>query len=235
MAARHIGLPQGLTEQPGRRISINKTGLFTCLTRFTCDASNLVQLIPPIGSQHPEFRFATLDEITGVSEEGDRAALDCIYKGMSPGNSGAGSERPTYRLIASTREEPLATHKRYKPLTRQDIQKARAFVDEMDPSAPMPTFSNQELGVELVGKMLRGQESYLARGLIWREESSSDTAWSSIDDVGKISVPAGNPPSNGTGNWLLSSMEQEQQGEAFKKSREWQASDPAGWDPDFYT
>jgi hypothetical protein len=230
--AKFAGVGSGLTEQPGWKITVTRDGMTTITTQFACRAELLIDLLPPIGAKHNRFSFASLDEITGVREEGDLAKIDCVYRGTQPG-VGQGTQAATYQLIAQTKEEPIETHERYKDVSLQDLKKIRYYIDNAEGNAALPTFSDPK-ATELLEKKLRGQEVYLQRNLVWRETITSSASIGSIENVGKISVPVGGAPGNGTGNWLLSSNEQEKQGSAYRRVREWMASGHEGWDTDIY-
>lgn len=230
MSVKHVGISPALEEQPKYKFTKNRSGLVTILTAYACPASLMVDLMPPIGAEHSRFRFATLDEITGVREEGDLAFIDCVFKGPEPGS---GSEpvaaTRSYQLVASTREEPIETHTLFKTIEPANIALVRKAVQD---GKPPPILVGPPL--DLYYKLARGQESFMRRGVVWRETSTSAASFGTISNVGKIDTPPGGAPSNSPGNWILLSVEQSKEGSAFKQIREWMASGPEGWDPDIY-
>lgn len=231
MSARHIGLPPGSNESPGWTFTIDNTGLFTLKTTVSCHIDNIMDLAPPIGTPHPRFSFAVLDEISGAREEGDLGKIDCVYKGQQPGKNPEQESPPVYQLVASTREEPLELHDRYKDVSLDDLATIKEVIDgKKKPSAAGLTGR----ALELLTKKLRGQESYLRKAVVWRETTTSSAGFNSLGSVGFIDNPPG-APSNSPGNYLLLSMDQKKQGSAWERVREWMASGKEGWDAEIYT
>lgn len=232
MSARHVGVPKARTEQPGRRLTISIDGVATLTTIYEVPADMLVSLLPALGSKHPDFATLLLHEITSTSEEGDMATMTCVYKGVSPAGGG-GESRPVYELINSTGQEPLATHPLFKDLTPQDFRDVEKAIDNPTDGLS-PAFTGAKLKYYL--KRSAGVESYLVRGVVWRETKVGPTAYTNAAQVGKIDTPPGNPPSLGdTANWLLIGATATKEGGAWRSTRDWQASGPKAWDPDLFS
>lgn len=92
-------------------------------------------------------------------------------------------------------------------------------------------------------KVVEGWRTYLAPSIEWTKNTTNKDGLTQaiVDDLGKISVPDGNPlkPSQGTYNWLLVGLSENRTDndtgdEAITFSATWQLSESGGWDADVY-
>ena len=79
--------------------------------------------------------------------------------------------------------------------------------------------------------------SYDSPTFFWRKTWQSEVGLkaSDLNDLGKVSVPDGDPPeAGGTRDWRLVDASQENRGALFDNSLEWELSERGGWDSNLY-
>ena len=83
----------------------------------------------------------------------------------------------------------------------------------------------------------QGIISYDSPTFFWRKTWQSEVGLLAADlnDLGKVSVPDGDPPEpGGTRDWRLVDASQENRGALFDNSLEWELSERGGWDSNLY-
>lgn len=227
---KQTSIPSGLIEQTGTTYKMDREGVVTIKVPYETKNEDYVRLLPPVGAQHPRYGFATLEDVEAIEDFGGITKVVITYKGTDPNEDPTRKAAPVRRILANTREEPLETHQRYKDVTLNELATIRDVLEgRKKPSEAGLTGMAQEL----LEKRLRGQESYLNRATVVRQSTTDNSGVTSINNVGTIDTPPG-APANGSGNWLLTSVEDEQQGDSHKVDKEWMASGDEGFDPDIY-
>jgi hypothetical protein len=186
-------------------------------------------LPPELGSQ-----------TTAAVTEGDLAEITCTYAGAEERPEEDEKANAGYTMGLSLSEEPILSHIRYKDLDakeRENIQLIISGKEQDDQGNKLRDKVVSGLGVEVLGKIDRGQTSCYSPRVTWRESWVRDkpAAAAELNDIGNISNPNGPAPNLAGGrNWLLNGVTQTQEGKSFRLEMEWLASDRGGWDPDIY-
>lgn len=215
---------RGAIPQPRETGSIDRFGLAT-LTRFQkIEYARMFALMPSPGSLHPVFRTMGLSKVTwNRSDGGAFVDASLLYEGFI-----GRLPEPTYELTLDTSEDPIATHQQ--------------FVEQLGGTADAPL--NDAIFDEQTGAFvdfaatsdLAGVRSFLQGGATWTETAFSITRPVNLGDVGRISNPAGNPPTTigGSRNWLLLGAGYTRRGFIFQSRRVWKLSGRGGWNPLIY-
>ena len=94
-----------------------------------------------------------------------------------------------------------------------------------------------DLGTEALAKIERGQVSWYAPKVTWRESwvRSHAVAAAELNHIGCIDTPNGPVPELANDRaWLLNGVTQTHEGKSFRLEMEWLSSDRGGWDTDIY-
>lgn len=168
---------------------------------------------------------------------------------------------PTYRLEGRLRDLPLAEHPKFKALTLPDEKLLLGTVLNGDailsgnkaiaPSFPDGVYEyvKNDAGEEItlssndalsIAQLIKdGITSFQSPVFVWIEIAEGDSGLTSgqISNLGLIdNNPRGLPfTAPGGREWMLSSATQEQQGELYRTTLEWTASERGGWDEFLYT
>lgn len=242
MKSKHIGIPAGLVLQPGATISVDAEGKWSSTLTYLAKREGLARYIPAIGTPHPDFSFMVLSGVSVTVGEGDVAEVVCNFAGTDEGNRNKGKASTVYTLGVATSEEPLLSHNRYQHLPDAEREALRNIGSGKEDDAQGNSFRSQvssEIGKEILKRFDRGQTSYLAPKITWRQSWVQDTKLdnSDLNDIGNVSSPEGNPPTLAQGrNWLCTAISQTQESQkAFRIEIEWMASDRGGWDDKVYS
>lgn len=180
------------------------------------------------------------------------------FKGFSAsGTGGPDTPAPQYQLRGSLGSRSILEHPtvvalgeadrmllhdliygRYQYLWRDN--KVQYFVYPDDPSAleendVQPSGGDATTFAKLI---LQGIRTYLHPTFTWskRWQDRDEHAAATLNNLGKIDSPDGDPPDPGTGrDWLLVNANQRDSGALYDLALDWQLSDDGGWDPDLYS
>jgi hypothetical protein len=230
-AATYLNIPAGqTTETQGRRIVVHGDGMWQIDIPLECRAADMVTLIPSRYSTLVEFPFCGMDEVSSIEAEGDVVSMILTYKGI-PTPTGL----PTYQTIRTASQEPLESNPLFLSLTQAELKYIAAYLQ--NPGAVVTVYDLSPAGLALLARKLRGQTDYLACGITYRQSYPSQTDISSDDQagVGFIAAPPGNPATPAYCDWLYIGAESDQEGNAYRISKEWRLSALGGWDSYIYT
>lgn len=238
---RHVSIQPGrLYPQPGYSVQIDKEGKWTATQVFLCHRNSAVSLMPRPGTVHPEINFIEVSQAVANFTEGDLAEITCTYAGAEDKPEEDEKANAVYTMGLSLSEEPILSHIRYKDLDgkeREAIQLIISGKEKDDEGNKLRDKVESNLGIEVLGKIDRGQTSYYSPRVTWRESWVRDkpAKASELNDIGNIATPNGPAPGLAGGrNWLLNGVTQTQEGKSFRLEMEWLASDRGGWDPEIY-
>lgn len=236
---RHVSIQPGkLYPQPDYSLSVDREGKWTATQVFLCHRNSITQVMPRPGTPHPEIPFISVDNATAQVSEGDIAQITCNYAGTD--NTSNDPAKTTYSLGLSLSEEPLLSHKKFKDLTKEEIEALQAIISGKEADSSGGAYKDKvtsALGKKALEKIQRGQTSYYSPKVTWRQSTvrRASAASSDVNKIGQIDQPDGRQPNVGDGRtWLLNGVTQTQEGSAYRIEREWIASDPGGWDEDIY-
>ena len=158
-------------------------------------------------------------------------------------------EHPKFKKLKEDNEDE------FNALSRIYSGDARPYTTTAGPQAVEQNFDGQwvivtkdddtelvfttEDGIEFYKLLQNGQTTYQATAYVWTEttEGREKLDKTEVEDLGYIyDDPRGFPftlPDDR--NWLLTSASQEQQGELYRTTIEWMASEPEGWNEFLYT
>jgi len=168
---------------------------------------------------------------------------------------------PTYRLEARLVDLPISEHPKFKALSNANekyllgrMLKGDCTIGSSGTKATETTFFGDtafikdEDGNEITlvtadavafGEKIRdGITSYLYPTYVWMEitQGNSGITHAELSELGQIATPRGNPPTaGGARDWMLVSASQQQQGELYNTTLEWQLSERGGWDELLYS
>jgi len=238
----HVAIQPGrLYPQPDYSVQIDQEGKWTVTQVFLCHRSSAVALMPRPGSTHPEVPFVAVSNTATKVTEGDLAEITCTYTGAEAKDEEDEKANAVYTMGLSLSEEPILSHHRYKDLDpgeREAIQLILSGKEKDDRGNKLRGKVVSGPGLEILGKIDRGQRHYYSPRVTWRESWVRDkpAKAAELNDIGNISVPSGPAPELAANrNWLLNGVTQTQEGKSFRLEMEWLASDRGGWDPDIYT
>ena len=151
----------------------------------------------------------------------------------------------TYQINGSTSQEPLATHKMFKPegtkaVTVDEWKKWKIW--EADPhdielAGWKPDAEGNSDGIKAYyAYRNRGIEDYLV-GTVTMRVTTEETSSPSLATLGKIASPANAPTLPNSRTWLCVGIDGERTAfgnSRWKVTREYRASAPGGWDTDIY-
>jgi hypothetical protein len=236
---RHVSIQPGkLYPQPDYSISVDREGKWTATQVFLCHRNSITQVMPRPGTPHPDISFISVDNATAQVSEGDIAQITCNYAGTD--NTSNDPAKTTYSLGLSLSEEPLLSHKKFKTLSKEEIEALQAIISGKEADSSGGSYKDKitsELGKKALAKIQRGQTSYYSPKVTWRQSTvrNASAANSDVNKIGQIDQPDGRQPNLGNErNWLLNGVTQTQEGRAYRIEREWIASDAGGWDADIY-
>ena len=239
--SKQVNIQQGvLYPQPDYSLSIDKEGKWTGTYTYLCHRLSITQLLPRPGTAHPECSFIGVDSATAKVIEGDLAEITCNYAGTEARTPEQEKNSMVFSMGESLSEEPILTAFRYKDLPDAEKEALQAIMagKDKDGSTTYKSKVTSDRGKECLAKITRGQVSYYSPKVTWKASVTRNSGVTAADlnKVGKISSPFGPCPSLADNrNWLFNGVNQSQEGKAFRIEWEWLASDPGGWDPDFYT
>lgn len=238
---KHVAIQPGrLYPQPDYTIQIDKEGKWTVTQVFVCHRNSAILLMPRPGALHPDVPFVAVSQSTAAVTEGDLAEITCTYTGAEEKEEENEKSSAVYTMGLSVSEEPILSHQRYKDLEdeeREAIQLILSGKEKDDQGAKLRDKVESEVGVEVLGKIDRGQTSYYSPRVTWRESWVRDkpAKAAELNDIGNVSSPSGPAPGLAGGrDWLLNGVSQTQEGKSYRLEMEWLASDRGGWDPDIY-
>lgn len=236
---RHIAIQPGrLYPQPDYSIAVDREGKWTASQVFYCHRNSITQVLPRPGTPHPEIPFIWIDTVNVQVSEGDLAKITCNYAGTD--NADLSPDKTTYSLGLSLSEEPILSHEKFRDLDDDEKEALQAIIagrDKDEAGEPYRDRIESAAGLKALEKILRGQNSYYSPRVVWRQSTVRNASAASQDvrKIGQIDSPNGREPSLSDGrNWLLNSVTQTQEGNAYRIEREWISSDRGGWDPDIY-
>jgi hypothetical protein len=236
---RHVSIQPGkLYPQPDYSVAVDREGKWTASQVFLCHRNSITQVMPRPGTPHPEIPFISVDNVTAQVSEGDIAQITCNYAGTD--NTAADPAKTTYSIGMSLSEEPLLSHKKFKSLPVAEKEALQAIISGKEKDASGSAYKDKvtsEAGKKALEKIQRGQTSYYSPKLTWRQSTvrKASAASSDVRKIGQIDSPDGRQPSlDESRNWLLNSVTQTQEGNAYRIEREWISSDAGGWDEDIY-
>tara|TARA_R110000765_G_scaffold372389_1_gene462797 strand:+ start:923 stop:1753 length:831 start_codon:yes stop_codon:yes gene_type:complete len=118
-------------------------------------------------------------------------------------------------------------------LKMRNGDQTNAFIAVMKPTEIQPAGK----AVTFCQLASHGIISYDSPTFFWRKTWQSEVGLLAADlnDLGKVSVPDGDPPeAGGTRDWRLVDASQENRGALFDNSLEWELSERGRWDSDLY-
>jgi len=235
----HVSIQPGqLYPQPDYSLAVDREGKWTATQVFLCHRNSITKLMPRPGTPHPEIDFILVDTVTAQVSEGDIAQITCNYAGTD--NDSNDPKKTTYALGLSLSEEPILTAKKFRDIPDAEKEALQGIISGKDKDSSGSLYKDMvtsTLGKKALQKILRGQTSYYSPKVTWRQATvrNSSAASADVKKIGQIDTPDGREPKLEDGrNWLLNSVTQSQEGNAFRIEREWISSDAGGWDEDIY-
>jgi hypothetical protein len=201
-----------------------------------------------------KFAFLTVTSWDIADEEGEVSLVRVNYTGSASATYGESSlspdALPVYRLSGTLVDAPLAEHPKWKALTAADKIRLGYLMDgtyKLNSSNKLGVVGedgafnqfgaenqlasgNAEKFAELIAS---GVMTYVRPSLTWSEtaQGNDPLTQAQINKLGKVSNPRGDPPEpTGGRDWMLTSASQEQSGDLYQTSLEWQLSDEDGHD-----
>ncbi len=230
-------------------------GKWTGSESFTCKLTEATTLIPSNGTQCqlPGWSFMLVSSVKVSNIEGDLAQVTCEYGGFQDGDGDDESEPDyTYELGITTSEQPIETNHYFHEVSQEELQIIQnvksgqlrqvkdtpyTYQNSSDHEYAVKFEVTSEIGRELVDYVLKGVESFLQPGQIWRVSFTSKhlPSASILNGVGKI-TSAINAPSVGAGrNWLFIGCNVTETAKVYSISYEWMLSGEGGFDENLYS
>jgi len=227
-----------------------KVSSFSSVQSSFANGVLLSSLDPAIPEPFDDFLRVSDVEITRV--EGDFYVLAVTATGSSTGQFDGGeigaNALPTYLLAGGLTDAPFAQHPKFKALTlterlylgmqmqgdtlyNDDRQSFGNWRDDTNEWIPLSAQTLSEDCIEFAKLINSGESTYRKPVLTWTEttEGKDPLANDQINKLGKISSPRGSPPEpSGIRNWMLSNASQDQQGELYRTTLEWELSEEEG-------
>lgn len=213
---------------PGSTYEVGENGIASLSESYSCNADDLMSLIPLRGAAHSRFPNLTLKEVQSVTLELQMARYTLKYTGLGAGWVGGegdvGFPPPVYSLTRSQGAEPIATHPNF------DLMKAAAGASGVahDPNGIFLGFTDSSEVRSLVGV-----SDYLRFGAVF-SKSSVQSLKPSLSGVGFIDNPPSAPSVAEGFNWLKIDASYEEEGRVYAVNESWMLSARGGWDPLIY-
>ena len=211
------------------------------------------------------YSFLTIESVTPSYEPGELVRLTVNYTGAgnfqydSATESGINSAAlPVYRLDCRLRDLSITKHPKFAALTDEQKFALTGIIEGRYQASTTYLKAQYLVGEELrdiknasgdviefsgdaqtfCQKIAEGETTYLAPTVSWTEsvEGNSGLNNNQLNTLGKISTPRGNPPkASGTRDWMLTDVSQQQQGDLYRTTIEWQLSEKGGHDSFLYS
>lgn len=224
------------------RTSANDDKASTSAT-YTDNFEGWTSRLPQLGSPDPYLIGFGLIEIDATRVEGDLIQVTLKYESHTaqyPGRDPNAAKTKRYSAEITNGEEHILTHNRYgENLTETELKALLAISNGTEDKQTGEQYADDittALGLEVLAKIRKGNNARKTAGLIWIEESTTDT----LADINFAQINKTQQPPGGVGgtaaNWLYlgSPARETDQGGTYKLTKRWEFS-PDGWDPDLYT
>lgn len=203
---------------------IKDDGSATGSVKYRCDAAMVVQLLPAIGSRHPDHEAVFCHERTITILENSVAEIACEYLGIL--------RDPTdyqVEFIGNVSEEPIETHKEFVSKiggSPSQPKNSAVFDAETGEFLGFPSDAPQNLG---------GVRGYLNPTSTVRVSWFTKSTATGLYTLGDIAMPPGgvpNPPESR--NWLKTNWSRRAFGPVYQITEEYTASGKRGWNSLIY-
>lgn len=223
----------------------DEKGLWTGTQIFYVRVETIATDLPARYTAHPVFSVMFVDKVRFSGSKAGWAKVTAEYVGLffeTEGTEEPAADDPNVRYVLgiSLSEEPLETHSRYvAELTAIQIQTASEWAKnppktDGEPEEP-DTAGWPALQIELYEFLSKGVTSYRSPRPTWTKSWVSSSRPASLNKVGKIDTPSGNPPTPGVGRtWLNTGLTSTQSGLVFENEESWELSGLGGWITEIY-
>jgi hypothetical protein len=194
---------------------------------YRCNLDDIFTLLPAKDAVNVLNANLLCKSATWAGIGAGLAEYSAAYSGFAAGPSNIATAKPVYRLGYIQRTEPLNAHPDFETAIKTAIG-ATAYNESFDDQFRFVAISNSSSVAAL-----RGASEYLDFGLAWQETRlevgpPDSTKINRIYTTGQLPGPA--IPAIPTGrNWLLTSIEGEQEGTVWRNVRTWVLSGRNGW------
>ena len=203
------------------------------------------------------WSFLYLKSVSVGESEGGYSRIRVNYSGFvnADGYGGSGSAIygvTTYGLSGSVSQRSIIDHPSVVALDDTERKKLGMLLDggiyydvtsekyrqetTLKPFGDEITFTAGD-SATFAAKIVMGRTTFDSPTILWneyREQAVALTA-SELNDIGKVSTPAGSPPAvTGSRDWKLNSATQDWDGVKYRISRQWELSLAGGWDSETY-
>ena len=240
----------------------DESGQWTASHTFKCRLQDVLNVIPRKGDSCTNNGWTPLKFITStVAEEvgSPWAMVTCIYKGAISSDDGSEEDEDTilktYNTNTSAQSEPIESHPNFAAMTAAEWVHIAEYKSEIiyhDQDAPelfkrkkqnddgTETIEDVTLSLptkDLITALDKGFTSWFSPRTTHtvRYTSSNDVAAALMAKVGLIAInPDGAPALPAGATWLFMGANTDNIGEVRSIELEYLASNPNGWDTDYY-
>lgn len=237
--------------------TLDESGRWTATHSFKCRLQDVLSVIPEKGDACTHNGWGLLEFNTAtVSEEAGSAwaMVTCIYKGTTISDDGSGGEDailPTYNTNTSAQSEPIESHPNFSTMTAAEWVDIADYKNETiyhDPDIPEAFKRVKQNGdiedvtlslptTDLIAALDKGFTAWFSPRTTHtiRYTSSNDVAGALMAKVGLIvPTPDGAPELPAGATWLFMGANTDNSGGVRDIELEYLASNPNGWDEDYY-
>ncbi len=239
----------------------DESGQWTASHTFKCRLQDVLSVIPKKGDActHDGWSLLKFNTATVSEEPGSAwAMVTAIYKGATSSDDGSETGDdvlPTFNTNTSAQSEPIESHPNFSTMTAAewvhitDYKEGAIYHDPDDPEAfkwrkpdDDGDFNIEDITlsiptIQLIDALDKGFVSWFSPRTTHtiRYTSSNDVSGALMAKVGLIvSTPNGAPPLPAGATWLFMGANTDNSGGVRDIELEYLASNPNGWDTDFY-
>jgi hypothetical protein len=210
----------------------------TLTRRWRGTYAQIIAQMPAIGSVDGSWTVRSVDP---QKQPGDQGMVSVTYEGTGAGVGDNTLPADEADLQGSDMSPRLERHPRYAPITEAGMKLVRTAVDSPEQAladAALAELSGSALALELIEKLLRGQETYYL--------ASYTYTWTSFSWTFPVATPAGKrqaplgpyaaylAPLTGAGwSWLRVADNVYGTG-MYRTTRVWMGAPGGHWDEDIY-
>ena len=240
----------------------DESGQWTASHSFKCNLRDVLNVIPVQGDSCTNDGWSLLkfNSATVAEEVGSPwAMVTCIYKGAISSDDGSEFDEDeilkTFNTNTSAQSEPIESHPNFAAMTAAEwvhISEYKSEIIYHDPEDPelfkrIIRRDDGESDVEDVTLSLPTTDLIIAldKGFTsWfsprtthtiRYTSRSNVSGTLMEQVGLIATPEGAPPLPADASWLFMGANTDNSVGVWVVELEYLASNPNGWDTEYYT
>lgn len=236
MATIKIGNVTGAIYQAEQPVHLNPDGSGQATLTYKCTESSPFAVIPAYLTSHPYLPELKAYESDLDREHGGIIRISTTYKGVLANNPEELAQHDFSRTVS---QEPVETHPLFAlprsnpPVTASEITVIELALQNAQP----PTVTLSSKAQLLYEKKLRGIDSYLRSGSVYRKSyvSKNIPTTGELAEVGKIKNPGSPaPPAPTDQEYLFVGLSWNKTAGVVTITEEYQLSGIGGWDPDLY-